>query len=184
MCPVTFVTDVTGSDLIIIPIQWSGNYTILRNVKLKKTQLRKIVFLFALCATPSLYASELSMTPFGVANAVRLDISFTLSTGVTHMGFSSASDQSCGNEINASYLGGPAFALGAPSPRVTYFNGHLPWIATDLCVSTSGTIALDGIITDQGPCPAFTGCYSYTCDQVGGTITGITPIHPFTATCL
>lgn len=151
---------------------------------MKKIQFRKVVILLALSATPSVYASELSMTPFGVANAVRLDISFTLSTGVTDMGFSSASDQSCGNEINASYQGGTPFALGAPSPRVAYFNGHLPWITAVLCVSTSGTIALDGIVTDQGLCPVVTGCYSYTCDQVGGIITGITPITPFTATCL
>lgn len=161
----------------------------LRNVKLKKIQLRKIVILLALSATSSGYASELSMTPFEVPNAVRLDISFTLSTGVTHMGFSSSSapELDCGNAINASYLGGPAFALGATSPRVAYFNGHLPWIAADLelCLNTtSGTIALDGIVTDQGLCPVVTGCYSYTCDHVGGIITGITPITPFTATCL
>ena len=145
------------------------------------------MILLALSATPSVYASELSMMPLGVANAVRLEISFTNSTSVTNMGFSSASDQSCGNEINASYVGGPAFALGVASPRVAYFNGHLPSIAADLelCVNTtSGTIALDGLVTDQGQCPVFTGCYSYTCNQVGGSITGITPITPFTATCL
>lgn len=141
------------------------------------------MILLALSATPSVYASELSMTPFGVANAVRLEISFTNSTGVTNMGFSSASDQSCGNEINASYLGGTAFTLGASSPRVAYFNGHLPFLATDLCLNTSGTIALDGIVTDQGSCPVVTGCYSYTCDQAGGSITGIALITPFTATC-
>ncbi len=147
------------------------------------------MILLALSATPSVYASELSMTPIGVANAVRLDISFTLSTGVTRIGFTSDDDPllTCGNRISADYLGGPAFALGALSPRVAYFNGHLPAIATDLelCVHTnSGTIALDGILTDGVPCTAFTGCYSYTCNQVGGIITGITTITPFTATCL
>lgn len=147
------------------------------------------MILLALSATPSMYASELSMAPFGVANAVPLEISFVNSTGVTRIGFTSDDDPAltCGNRISADYLGGPAFALGALSPRVTYFNGHLPSIAADLnlCVdTTSGTIALDGILTDGVPCVAFTGCYSYTCDQVGGTITGITPITPFTATCL
>ena len=155
----------------------------LRNVKLKKTQLQKIVILLALSATPSVYASELSMTPFGVANAVRLDISFRNSTVVTDMGFTSARDQSCSNEMNASYQGGAGFALGVVSPRPVYFNGYLPAIAADLCVSTSGTIALDGVVTDRGQCGVITGCYSYTCDRVGGFITGITPITPFTASC-
>ena len=163
----------------------SGNYTIRRNVILKKAQLRKIVFLLALSAMPRVYASELSMTPFGVANPVRLEISFTVSTGVTHMGFSSAYDQSCGTDIAVpGYTVGPAFALGATSPRVAYFNGHLPFLANDLCISTSGTIALDGIRTNLGACPAYAGCYSYTCDQIGGIITSITPMVPFTATCL
>ena len=176
--------------IIIKTIQESGNYRILRNVKLKKIQLRKIVILLALSVTPSVYASELGMMPLGVANAVRLDISFTNSTGVTRMGLSSDDDPAltCGNRITSDYLGGPPFALGALSPRVAYFNGHLPWIAAalELCLhTTSGTIAMDGILTELGACslPINPGCYSYTCDHVGGTITGITQIYPFTATC-
>jgi hypothetical protein len=164
----------------------AGNDIIRRNVKLKKIQLWKIVILLALSATPSVYASELSITPLAVANAVRIDISFTNSTGVTQMGFRSATDGICTNGINASYVGGPDFALGGSSPRVAYFNGHLPAIANalELCVgTTSGTIALDGVVTNRGLCSNVTGCYSYTCDQVGGIITGITPIDPFTATC-
>lgn len=156
----------------------------LRNVKLEKIQLRQIVILLVLSATPSVYASDLSMTSFGVANAVQLNISFTLSTEVVNIGFSSASGNDCSAEITGSYLGGTAFALGATSPRVAYFNGHLPYLAADLCLATSGgTIALDGVVTDQGLCAAHTGCYSYTCDTIGGSITSITPITPFTATC-
>ena len=79
---------------------------------MKKIQLRKIVILLALSATPSVYASVLSLTPLGVANAVRLEISFNNSTVVTDMGFRSAPDQSCGNLVNASYTGGTPFALG------------------------------------------------------------------------
>lgn len=143
------------------------------------------MILLALSATNSMYANSISMTPFGVANAVRLDISFTLSTTVVNVGFSSASDGSCGPEIVDSYSGDPTFALGATSPRAVYFNGYLPYLANTLCLVTSGgTIALDGVVTDRGLCPAHTGCYSYTCDAVGGSITGITPITPFTATCL
>ena len=155
----------------------------LRNVKLKKIQLRKIVILLALIATSSVYASALSMTPLGVANAVRLDISFTNSTLVNRMGFRTTSQQDCTAENRADYSTGNSFALVAPPLRPVYFNGYLPAIANDLCVSTSGTIALDGVVTDQGLCSVVTGCYSYTCDQVGGIITGITPITPFTATC-
>jgi len=137
-----------------------------------------------LSATPSVYGSDLSMTSFRVPNEVRLDISFTNSTVVTDVGFSSSSQQDCGPEIVVSYTGGTTFPLGASSPRAAFFNGHLPGHAADLCVGTSGTIALDGIITNLGACPVFAGCYSYTCDHVGGSITGITPITPFTATCL
>lgn len=150
---------------------------------MKKIQLRKIVILLALSATPSVYASELSMTPFGVANAVQLDISFTNSTHVIDMGFASTDDASCGAQVAVSYSGGTAFAL--PPTGVVYFNGYLPRYAGDLCVATTGgTIALDGVTTNLGACTAYAGCYSYTCDQVGGIITGITPIIPFTATCL
>ncbi len=141
------------------------------------------MLLLVLSATPSVYASDLSTTPSRVPNAVRLDITFTNSTGVTSIGFSSSSGQDCGNEINASYTGGTAFALGATSPRAACFNGHLPLIAADLCVATSGTIALDGIVTNLGLCASVAGCYSYTCNMVGGVITGMTPITPFTATC-
>lgn len=172
--------------IIIKTIQWSGNYIILRNVKLKKIRLRKIVILLALSATPSVYASELSMTPFGVANAVRIDISFTNSTHVIDMGFSSADDASCGNGVAVSYSGGTAFAL--PLTGVVYFNGYLPNFAADLCLATTGgTIALDGVTTNLGPCTFHAGCYSYTCDIIGGNITSITPLVPpvpFTATCL
>ncbi len=170
--------------IIILPVQWSGNYTILRNVKLKKIQLRKIVILLALSAAPSMYASELSMMPFGVANPVRVDISFSTSKYVTNMGFLSAADASCGAEVAVSYSGGTAFPLGATSPRAAYFNGYLPRYAEDLCLATTGgTIALDGVVTDRGLCPVVTGCYFYTCDSVGGNITSITTITPFTATC-
>jgi hypothetical protein len=144
--------------------------------------------LLALSATSSVYASELSIMPFGVANAVAITITFTNSVGVRRIGFISddAPQLTCGPGINADYLGGTDFALGGISPRVAYFNGYLPAIANDLelCLhTTTGTIALDGIVTDQGLCPAVTGCYSYTCDQVGGVITGITPRYPFTANC-
>lgn len=158
----------------------------LGNVKLKKIQLRKIVILLVLSATASVYASELSMTPFGVANAVAITITFTNSTGVTEMGFGSAPDMSCGPALTSPYTGGPAFALGAPPTKTAYFNGYLPALAgqLDFCgTTTSGTISLDGVLTDQGLCPAHTGCYSYTCNAVGGSITSITPIIPFTATC-
>ena len=155
---------------------------------MKKTQLRKIVFLLALIATPSVYAIELSMTPLGVANAVRIDISFTSSSNVTSMGFTSETDQSCGAALTSEYTGPPLapFALGGTSPRVAYFNGHLPAIAgiLELCgTTTSGTIGLDGVVTNLGLCTSHQGCYSYTCDRVGGIITGITLITPFTATC-
>ena len=151
---------------------------------MKKIQLRKIVILLALSATPSVYASELSMTPFGVANAVAITITFTNSTGVTAMGFRSAPDMSCGGGVNASYSGGAVFPLGAAPTKVAYFNGFLPYIANNLCLSTTGgTIALGGVFTERGECTAYAGCYSYTCDNVGGIITGITTITPFTATC-
>jgi hypothetical protein len=144
------------------------------------------VVLLALSAAPSMYASELSMAPFGVANPVAITITFTNSTGVTEIGFGSAPDMSCGPALTSPYTGGPAFALGASSPRVAYFNGYLPALAgqLDFCgTTTSGTISLDGVLTDQGLCPAHTGCYSYTCDFIGGSLTSITPIIPFTATC-
>lgn len=156
---------------------------------MKKIQLRKIGILLVLSATPSVYATNLSMTPFGVENPVQITISFTNSTVVMGMGFGSSADLSCGSsgfQVAVSYTGGPPFALGAASPRVAYFNGHLPRYASDLCLVTSGgTIALDGVVTDQGLCPAAAGCYRYTCDFVGpgASITSITPITPFTATC-
>jgi hypothetical protein len=104
------------------------------------------------------------------------------------MSFSSAKDLNCGPELaTPGYtLGPPFFPLGTPTQRVAYFNGHLPFLATqlELCGETdSGTIALDGVVTDRGQCEAHAGCYSYTCDQSGGIITGITQIIPFTATC-
>lgn len=153
------------------------------------------MILLALSATPSVYASELSMTPFGVANAVRIDISFTNSTHVRDMGFTSAPPgEDCGPNIAVSYAGGTLFALGAASPRAAYFNGHLPHFAADLelCTITNhngGTIALDGVNTDLGLCTSHTGCYSYTCVAVPGepvtyTIATMTTIHLFTATCL
>jgi hypothetical protein len=160
-------------------MEWELHHT--RSVKLKKIQLRKIVILLALSAAPSMYASELSMMPFGVANPVRVDISFTTSTHVIDMGFSSADDASCGPQVAVSYSGGTAFAL--PPTGVVYFNGYLPRYAVDLCVATTGgTIALDGMHTNVGVC-AVAGCYSYTCDFIGGNITSITPITPFTAAC-
>jgi len=110
------------------------------------------------------------------------------------MGFSSSSDPEapCGNGIAVSYIGGIAFPLvhtgptGTQSTQVVYFNGYLPAMATDLelCTDTisSGTIALDGVTTDQGLCPAHAGCYSYTCDAEH-EVNSITEIDPFTATC-
>jgi hypothetical protein len=147
------------------------------------------VILLALSVTSSVYAGELSMTPFGVANPVRIEITFTTATDVTQIGFASddAPELTCGARMVSSYSTGPAFALGATSPRVAYFNGYLPALAgeLELCVHTNtGTISLDGVITDHGQCPAQAGCYSYTCDSIGGNITSITPITPFTATCL
>lgn len=151
---------------------------------MKKIQLRKIGILLVLSATPSVYANNLSMTPFGVANPVQITISFTNSTNVVDMGFTSADDAGCGAQVAVSYTGGTPFPLGAAPTRVAYFNGHLPKYAADLCLATTGgTIALDGVITNLGACPAHAGCYSYTCDHVGGSITSITPIIPFTATC-
>jgi len=139
-----------------------------------------------LSATPSVYATNLSITPFGVQNPVQITISFTNSTVVKHIGFTSSSSDNCDAGMAVSYGTGnpPFFPLGATSPRVAYFNGHLPATAADLCLATSGgTIALDGVVTDQGLCPTKTGCYSYTCNEIGGQITSITPITPFTATC-
>ena len=170
-------------------MEWELHNT--RNVKLKKIQLRKIVVLLALGATPSVYANELSMTPFGVANAVAITITFTNSTGVTDMGFRSAPDMSCGNEINASYQGGASFPLGTPPTKVAYFNGFLLNIANDLelCLSTTGgTISLDGVVTEDvlhntHQCSSYTGCYSYTCNYINGNITSITSLVAFTATC-
>lgn len=154
-----------------------------RSVKLKKTKFAKIVMLLALSATPNVYARELSMIPHPIA----ITISFTNATTVTDMGFTSASDLSCGPEVTASYSGGTPFSLGATSPRVAYFNGHLPAIADQLClIQIGGTIGLDGIVTDQGPCSGYSGCYLYRCDAVGGSITDITPLdpaQPFAATC-
>ncbi len=146
------------------------------------------MILLALSAAPSMYASELSMMPFGVANPVQIDITFSTSSGVTLMGLASDDDPAltCGSKISAPYLGGPAFALGAPPTKTAYFNGFLPATAADieLCVHTaSGTIALDGIETERGDCIALTGCYSYACDRVGGSVTSITVLIPFTATC-
>lgn len=160
------------------------HYIIQRSVKLKKIQLRKIGILLVLSAMPSVYANNLSMTPLGVENPVEITISFTNSTSVVNMGFSSADDAGCSVQAAVFYIGGTPFPLGAAPPRVAYFNGYLPRYAADLCLATTGgTIALDGVVTDQGLCSSHTGCYEYTCDRVGGSITSITPKTPFTATC-
>ena len=137
---------------------------------------------------PGVYASELSITPFGVANPVAITITFRDSTGVSLVGLASDDnrDLTCGTGISAPYAAGTPFSLGGASPRVAYFNGYVPWIANDLelCLySTRGTITLDGVFTDKGECGSLSGCYSYTCDELGGSITGITQITPFTATC-
>lgn len=190
------MTLLSDCSLIGMNLEWPYNESgllllkkgliILRSVKLKKTQLRKIVILLVLSAMGSVYASELSMTPFGVANAVAITITFTNSTSVTEIGFGSAPDMSCGPALTSPYTGGSDFALGAPPTKTAYFNGYLPALAgqLDFCTTTtSGTISLDGVLTDLGLCSAHAGCYSYTCDSIGGSITSITPITPFTATC-
>lgn len=161
-----------------------------KELKLKKCQLWKIVLLSALCAAPSMHASELSLVPFtSGSSSIPLTITSTgglVSIAGVTLDYGGSTGVCTDQFFGLGYNSGVDRQLTS-TPQTLFFSvASGSRLSQQFCSGggtlSPGSVVLEGVSYNHGGSSCVVqGCFNFTC--AAGNFASVQIVTAFTATC-